>query len=49
LEPLERVECVDEVEGTWETRQEMAGEAGSGRVEDRVSGRLLVPLIVERE
>lgn len=41
--------CVDEVEGTWDMRREMAGEVGSGRVEDRVSGRFLVPLIVERE
>lgn len=40
-------ERVEEVEGAWETQREMAGEAGAGWVENGVSGRLLIPLLME--
>lgn len=37
---------MEEVEGAWETQREMAGEAGAGWVENGVSGRLLIPLLI---
>jgi hypothetical protein len=48
-EDLDDLERTEEVEGAWDTRREMTGEAGAGRVEDGVSNGLVVPLLVERE
>jgi hypothetical protein len=48
-EDLEDLECAEEVNGAWETRWEMAGEAGAGRVEEGVSSGLLVPLLIGSE
>jgi hypothetical protein len=44
-EDLERAE---EVEGASDTRREITGEAGAGRVEEGVSSGSLVLLLVER-
>jgi hypothetical protein len=45
----EDLEDLERTEGAWETRREMAGEAGAGRVEEGVSSGLVLPLLVERE
>lgn len=45
-EDLERAE---EVEGAWETRRDMAGDGGAGRVEEGVSSGLVAPVLVESE
>jgi hypothetical protein len=48
-EDREDIDRAEEVDGAWETRREMAGEAGAGRVEEGVSSGLLVPLVIGSE